>query len=467
MENNDSRNNGEIKSAIRNVSQPLVLLDLNFQKKLIKVIIEDKQGEFSSQIIDILTQDYFDGIHMRTLVKYMLGYVSKYNIIPEYQTLKDIINEKEAEGPLKDNLIEMISIIEEQRITDKLNVKDIALNFCRKQSLKKGLLEAVDNWEKGDYDNISQIIGEALKVGEPKSSGHNYLKDVEKRLLKKYRTPVPCMRGVDSKIGGGLAGGELGVILSPTGGGKSMMLVKFACTALEAGKNVIYYTLELQDLSIGNRIDSCLTGIALKDVLEFPDVIREKSIEIVAKGGNLMIKEFPTGSASVGTIRAHLKVMERENTNPDLILIDYADIMKSSSGFAEKRFALNSIYEGLRGLAMELNIPIWTACQSSKISFNKETFGLDAISESIGKAQTADIILGIARTDQNKINKKATMMVLKNRNGEDGYTLPMHFDTSNIDLRIEEEATNYNAGIKGLNLEAKIRANNQNNNNNQ
>jgi len=450
--------NGEIVSAIKNVNQPLTLLDLNFQKKLIKVIIEDKQGEFSSQIVDILKPDYFDGIHMKTLIRYILDYVTKYNVIPEYQTLNDIIREKESDGPLKDHLLELIELTEAQRITDKLNVKDIALNFCRKQSLKKGLLDAVDNWEKGDYENIAQIIGEALKVGEPKSSGHNYLKDVEKRLVKKYRIPIPVLRGIDIKIGGGLAGGELGVILSTTGGGKSMTLVKFACTALEAGKTVVYYTLELAENPIGNRIDACLTGLPLKDVLEFPDVIREKATEITARGGNLIIKEFPTGSASLNTLKAHLKVLEREGIVPDVIFVDYADIMKASSSFTEKRFALTSIYEGLRGMAMEMNIPIWTASQAGRGAINKDAFGLESISESLGKAQTADVILGIARPDELKTQKKAKLLVLKNRNGEDGFVMPMYFDTSKLDIYVEdEEGSGLQVGLKGLNLEAQLR----------
>jgi len=450
--------NADIKSAIKNINQPLTLLDLNFQKKLIKVIIEDKQGEFSSQIIDVLKPEYFDGVHTKTLIRHIMDYVNKYNIIPEYQTLRDIINEKEAEGILKDNLLDLVGLIEEQRITDKLNVKDISLNFCRKQSLKKGLIDAVDNWEKGDYENISQIISEALKVGEPKSSGHNYIDDVDKRMLKKHRIPVPAMKGVDSKIGGGLAGGELGIILSPTGGGKSMMLVKFACTALEAGKNVVYYTLELQESVIGNRIDSCLNGIPIKDVFEYTDIIKEKVAEIKTRGGNLIIKEFPTGGASVNTIKSHLKVLERSGIIPDIIFIDYADIMKAISSFSEKRFALTSIYEGLRGMAMEMNIPIWTASQAGRAAINKDRFSLDTISESLGKAQTADIILGIARPDEEKEKKKATMIVLKNRNGEDGYSLPLHFDTSKIDITLDE-SNDMKIGVKGMNIEAQHRAN--------
>ena len=456
--------NGEIKSAIKNVNQPLTLLDLNFQKKLIKVIVDDKQGEFSTQIIDILKPDYFDGLHIKTIIRYIIDYVTKYNIIPEFQTVKDIVNEKEAEGVLKDNILELIRIIEEQKITDKLNVKDIALNFCRKQSLKQGLIEAVDNWEKGDYENIAQIISEALKVGEPKSSGHNYLKDLEKRLIRKHRTPVPTMKGIDSVIGGGLAGGELGIVLSPTGGGKSMALVKFACTAMEAGKVAVYYTFELQECVIGNRVDSCLSGTPLKDVLDFPDIIRETLTKIADKGGNLIIKEFPTGSASVNTIKSHLKVLERDGIIPDVIFIDYADIMRPTSNYSEKRFALTSIYEAIRALAMEMNIPIWTAAQAGRASFGKDTFSLDVISESIGKAQTADVILGIARPDEDKRQKRASLIFLKNRNGEDGNTVRMVFDTSRIDIRIEESGGHgMAAGMKGLDIEKQILNNNANN----
>src|ERR1035437_5272674 len=589
----------ELTTAIKSIKQPLTLLDINFQKKLIKVILEDKNGEFSSQIIDILKPEYFDGIHLRTLIRYIIDYVSKYNIIPEYSTLIDVINEKEAEGSLKDNLVETVRLIEEHRITDKLNVKDTSLNFCRKQSLKNGLMNAFEKWGQGNYDDVSQIITDALKVGEPKNSGHDYLFDVEKRLIKQYRSPITFLKGIDSKIGGGLAGGELGIILSPTGGGKSMVLVKAASNALEAGKKVVYYTVELQECVVGNRLDSCLTGVPIKDVIEYPDVIREKIMDLTSKGGNIKVQEFPTGGASVNTLRSHLKMLERDGFIPDIIFVDYADIMKSTSNYhSEVRHELKSIYEGLRGLAMELNVPIWTAAQAGRClelstiietpngkiqikdikegdfilthlgfkkviqvypietqttykiktksgkeitcsekhefptkdglksiesglnikdilyvknkeitqesiidliedeivsielcgeretidisveetnmffandiythnsAMTKDKFGLDTISESIGKAQVADVVLGLARSDPDKAEKKANLMMLKNRNGEDGYTMRLHFDTTKIDIRLEDDnGTNMKAGLKGLNIEQQIRNNNNN-----
>jgi len=298
-----------------------------------------------------------------------------------------------------------------------------------------------------------------LKVGEVKSTGHNYVNDVKKRLIRKHRKPVTAMVGLDSRIGGGLAAGELGVILSPTGGGKSMMLVKFTATALEAGLNVVYYSCELGESVVANRVDSCLTQIPMKDIFEFADAVEEKMIHIKNKGGNLIVKEYPTGSATVQTLKNHIKSLEKSlGWVPHVIMVDYADILKSISEFSEKRFALTSIYEDLRGMSMELGIPIWTASQAGRGAINKDSFGLDAISESLGKAQTADIVVGVARTDTDKMEKKAKMIMLKNRNGEDGYSLKMHFDTTNINIYIEDDKFR-SVGVNNLpGLERQIKA---------
>ena len=431
MENNSN----EIKSTIINIKDNNIWLDENFQIKLIKLIIEDEK--FSEQVLEILKPDYFDSILTKIILKYIFDYYSKYNLIPEYNTIINLINEKESDSVLKERLIDLLHILKDLNVTDKQFVKDISIDFCRKQSLKKGLLEAAESWEKGDYELIQKIITDSIKLGEIKDNGHNYIQDLEKRLVRQYRKPVPCLDLLDEQIGGGLSGGELGVVLSPTGGGKSMMLVKFASTALLLGKNVVYYSLELAERVIGNRFDACLNDIQLKNVLDNPDAIRERIEELKKMGGNLFIKEFPTGSATVNTVRNHIKLLERDGFRPDEIFVDYADIMKPTSTYAEKRHSLTQIYEALRALSMELDIPIWTASQAGRSAINSARFDLSVISESLGKAQTADVILGLARTDENKREKKAQLIVLKNRNGNDGFELPLLFDTSKVYIEID------------------------------
>lgn len=452
-----SGESNDISKAIEGIKQYPVLVDENFQQKLIKVIVEDGKGDFAGQIVDILDVGYFDGALTKLLIGHVKKFVESHNVVPDYETLEWIVKEKEPEGIERERMLGLVGLIKKSEIRDISYVQEYALNFCRKQALRKGLMEASRQWGNGDYDNIAKIINDALRVGEPRNIGHDYIKDVEKRMQRQFRVPVPAMKGVDAKIGGGLAGGELGVLLSPTGGGKSMFLVKFACTALECGKKVVYYTFELNENVIGNRFDSCLNQIMLRDVLDYPDAIKEKLSHIKGLGGGLIIKEFPTGTASVNSLKAHLKALERDNFIPDILFIDYADIMKPTSSFAERRFALTSIYESLRGMAMEMNIPIWTASQASREAINSDKFDLKSISESLGKAQTADIILGVGRTDESKAQKLATMMVLKNRNGEDGFTIDLMFDTAKIDIRMLDHNAGQAIGIKGLNIEQQIR----------
>ena len=424
----------DLNNIVTNIKQPNKLLDDTFQKKIIKILIEDDQ--FSKDIIDMLKVEYFDGILPVTIINYIMEYLEKYGSIPNYDTLLDLIHIKESDDSTKNHLIEFIRVTKDYKLADKKHVIFFTKNFCKKQSLKRGLEDAAKAWENEDYEAIHKIVMDSMKIGDTKDRGHNYIDDVEKRLVKSVRNPIPFLDGFDPTIGGGLSSGELGVILAATGGGKSMMLVKGASTALMNGKSVLYYSMELAETVIANRFDSCLTQIKLNAILNFPNHIRDKAKEIADLGGKLIIKEFPTGTATVNTLRSHIKHLEREGFIPDVIFVDYADIMKSTSSFSEKRFALTSIYESLRALAMELMLPIWTASQASRAAINESKFDLKVISESLGKAQTADVIIGIGRSDDDKANKRATLNCLKNRNGEDGMAILLRFDTANIDISV-------------------------------
>lgn len=427
-------NNTELAPILNNINQSKKLLDDKFQKKLIKVIVEDEQ--FAKEIIDLLNEEYFEGLLPVTIIGYILNYFEKYNTIPNYDTIEDLIKIKETDEITKNHLLEFIKITKEYKLTEKKHITTYTRDFCKKQSLRRGLEDAAKAWEKEDYDSIHKIIVDSMKVGEHRNVGHNYIDDVEKRLIKSTRNPVPFLDGFDYRIGGGLSSGELGIILAATGVGKSMMLVRGATTGLLNGKTVIYYSFELPETSIANRFDSCLTGYKLNSILNYPHGIRDKMEEVSKLGGKLIIKEYPTGTASVNTLRSHIKHLERDGIIPDIIFVDYADIMKTTASFQEKRFALTSIYEGLRALAMELHIPIWTASQAGRAAINESKFDLKVISESLGKAQTADIILGLGRSDDDKNNRKAQLLCLKNRSGEDGYTLELNFDTSNLDISL-------------------------------
>lgn len=434
-----------------------ILNDINMQTKIISIILDPIQHDFREQVLDVIDLSFFESAHHKRLLQILLNYINKYNVVPPRDTLEQSIKLYTKDTVLKNHLLELVKIVAEYDLKDREFVMEIALDFFRKQALKKSLMKAADEFDNGNYGEIANLINEAMKKCEPKSKGHDYFKDIEVRMIQRVRKPIPCLRGLDSQIGGGLSGGELGIVLSPTGGGKSMMLVKFCSTAVQHGKKVVYYSLELAETVIGNRFDACLNNIRMNEVYQFKDLIKEEIKRLEDKGGMLKIKEYPTGTATVNTIKNHLSSLNRESGFiPDLIIVDYADIMKPLINYTEKRHSLTSIYEGLRALSMELSVPIWTASQTSRMSINKNEFDLSTISESLGKAQTADIIIGVARTDTDKIAKKAKLMIMKNRNGQDGNSMEMLFDTSKVDIQILSTKETGIVNINGLDMEQQI-----------
>lgn len=410
--------------------------DADYQNRFLKVFISDKDG-FPERIIDIVQADYFDS-YQKILLDYELTFFSKYKEIAKFSTLKDIINEKEK-GLNKDHLVGLIEKIEQLPLENIPHIKESSYRYFKERSVRNCIFQLVVDWKKHNYDSMKSNLEKALRAGEPKEIGHNYVDDVEKRMKGDHRQPISAMLTLDKYIGGGLSQGEMGIVLAPTGGGKSMMLVKFACTALLNGKKVLYYTLELSEEAVGNRLDACINQIPLKDVWSFSDIIKEKTEEIGKNGGSLIIKEFNTGQASINTLMAHVRTLQtNDGFIPDIIFIDYGDLLKPLDNFSEKRHSLDSIYIGIRGMAAELNIPIWNAAQTNRTGMDQENVSLSSIGESLGNARAADIVIGVGRTPENKSDNVATIGILKNRNGGDGFYLPADFNTAKIFIDIKE-----------------------------
>jgi replicative DNA helicase len=238
---------------------------------------------------------------------------------------------------------------------------------------------------------------------------------------------------VDELVRGGLGQKELGVVIAPTGAGKSMALVHLGSQALKAGKTVIHYTLELQDTVIGSRYDSCLTKIPLDSLTAFKEKIYEEVQDIE---GKLIIKEYPTKSASTMTLKNHLEKLRMRSINVDMVIVDYADLLRPVAIQREKRNELESIYEELRGLAQEFKCVVWTASQTNRSGLNAEVITMEAISEAFNKCFVADFIFSISRTIDDKIANTGRMYIAKNRNGPDGLVFPLFMDTANVSIKV-------------------------------
>ena len=316
-------------------------------------------------------------------------------------------------------------------------VKEKSLDFCKKQKLKDAILKSVGLLQTSSFEQIQSVINEAMKLGASTDYGHNFIEDFEDRY--QVRARLPCSTGwgeIDSIIRGGLGKRELGVIVAPTGAGKSMALVHIGAEALRQGRTVVHYTLELADTTVGNRYDSCITGVPLQDLHNYKEQILT---DIKNIPGTLIIKEYPTKSATISSLENHLDRLRQRGFEPSMVIVDYGDLLRprSTSYKQELRHNLGDIYEEMRGLAQKYDIPVWTASQTNRSGLNAEVITMESISEAFNKCFVADLICSISRTVEHKAEDKGRMFVAKNRNGPDGIVFPMHIDTSRVKLEVQ------------------------------
>jgi len=406
----------------------------SFQEGLVQLIFEDRP--FADQITEVLDIQFLELEYLRVFVNKILEYRTRYSTHPSLDTMITILRtEMDQEDEVTQNQVrDYFARIHTREMTDIEYIKETSLDFCRKQNLKEAMMKSVGLLQNCSFDEISTVINDALKLGSENNFGYDYLVDFEERFKIKYRAPVSTgWKEIDLITGGGLGKSELGVVIAPTGAGKSMALVHLGSQAIKDGKTVVHYTLELQDTIIGRRYDSCITGYPLSDIQNFKDEIYE---EIKNLDGALIIKEYPTKSATTNTIRAHLSRLCKRDIKPGVIIVDYADLLKPVIMRKEKRNELESIYEDLRAISTEFQCPVWTASQTNRSGLNAEVITMEQISEAFNKCFVADFIFSISRTIKDKQNNLGKIFIAKNRNGPDGMIYPIFMDTSSVSIKI-------------------------------
>ena len=412
-----------------------------FQEKIFQAFIADTN--WAAQMIEVMTPAYFEKDYLKYLTTKYFSYYEKYKCFPTLPLLVTIIRDDLREGNdavLRDQIVEFLHRVKTNPdVGDLCFVKEKSLDFCKKQSLREALEDAVDLIAVEKYDSVVTLMKNAIAKGEPATLGHDFFNDYETRFTKITRTTCPTgLKELDQKdiLNGGLGRGEIGVITAPTGVGKSHFLVHVGSEALKVGKNVIHYTFELSERAVGLRYDSHLCDIPSSDIVDRKDEVIEmyENSEL----GKLIIKEYPTGSATVLTIRNHIEKLLLKGFVPGLIVIDYADIMRSSRSYDSLRHELKLVYEELRNLAMDMNIPVWTASQANREASNASVVGLENMSEAYGKAMVADVVVSLSRKPMEKATGAGRLFVAKNRAGRDGILFPVHLDTSMSKISIIE-----------------------------
>ena len=407
----------------------------SFQTKLIAALLIDKL--FTKQIIDILDVKYFESEANSWIISCIREHFTKFKVAPTLEVLKvklqDVTNDV-LRASIIEQLRESWKHIES---TDLDFIKDKTIDFCKNQTIKGAILRSVDLLKTGNYDQIKTLVDNAMKVGIEKDIGHEYAVDIEDRFSESARLTVETpWTSINEIMDGGLGPGELGVFVAPAGVGKTWGLVNVGMHALEKGLTIIHYTMELNQAYVGLRYDARLTGLPVQDLKYNQEVVKEAVKKLP---GELVIKYFPTKTASITTINSHLERCILQDKKPDMVIVDYADLLRGSFMGGELRHELGNIYEDLRGMAGESEIPVWTASQANRSALEEDIIEAQKISESYAKIMIADFVISLSRKIADKVANTGRWHIIKNRFGPDGLTFPSKMDTSTGIIHIFDE----------------------------
>jgi replicative DNA helicase len=408
----------------------MTLLNLNqygnhFQIKVLSSLLTHK--EFLINIHDILSEEYFDNQAHQWIIKEILKYYDKYHTTPSMEILKVQVQKTENEV-LKLSIKEQLKAAYQSSDEDLEYVQEEFSTFCKNQQLKKALLNSVDLLKAGDFDGIKFLVESALKAGNDKNVGHEYNKDIESRFREDSRITIATpWDKVNDILQGGLGNGDFGLIFGNPGGGKSWSLVALGGYAVRMGFNVLHYTLELGEQYVGRRYDAFFSNIPVDRVLQN----REKIEEILPQlPGQLIIKEFPTGRATISTIESHIRKVEDLGTKADLIIIDYVDLLSTKKRTADRKGEIDDIYTSTKGLARELDLPIWSVSQVNRAGAKDNVIEGDKAAGSYDKMMITDFCMSLSRKAKDKVNGTGRFHIMKNRYGMDGLTFGVKADTS-------------------------------------
>ena len=418
-------------------NESLIQYGTSFQSKIITSLLLN--NKFIKTVYDILEVSYFDSDSNKFLVKEIKKYFDKYKIQPTMEAMKVIIDDLDNDV-LKTSVVDSLRNAWQHRESPDLEfVQEKTLEFCRNQVIKSAIMDSVELLDTQQYDKIKGVIDTAMRAGVERDIGHEYITGFDERMTQQSRNCVPTKwDSINEIMDGGLAGGELGVIVAPAGIGKSWTLQAIGADAVRQGKTVIHYTLELNAQYVGLRYDTIVSGQPTANLQYHKEEVLKKINQLK---GELVIKYYPTRTASVNTISSHLQQCELQGIKPDLVLVDYADIMKSTQNFTEKRHSIGLIYEELRGIAGEFDIPVWTASQANRSSLEEDVIGADKVSEDYSKVMTADFVMSMSRKVEDKIANTGRFHVIKNRFGPDGLTFPATINTNTGYIQIYEANT--------------------------
>jgi replicative DNA helicase len=416
-----------------------------FQLQLLNQIIVDK--DFSHSIIDVIENNYFENKYFKIIIQMIREYYVKYDHTPSFETLDQITKSELQQEIASKIVLDTIKKIKDAPIDGVGFVQEKALKFCKQQELQKVMGKAqkiIDGGEFENYDTLEELVKSALQVGAKDTSMLDVFSNLEQVLEDDYRHPIPMgIPGIDRLLKGGLAKGEIGVILAPTGVGKSTILTKMANHAFNLGFNVLQIFFEDNPKVIQRKHFTLWTKIHPDDLSEKKDEVMSRVREIEESMPNkLILKKLPSDTMTMLQIKNQIRKMVSDGIKVDMIVLDYIDCIVPDKNLGDEWKSEGSVMRAFEAMCHEMNIVGWTATQGNRSSISSEVVTTDQMGGSIKKAQVGHVIISVAKTLQQKEMKLATIAITKSRIGDDGVIFEnCKFDNAMIEIDTESTTT--------------------------
>ena len=394
-----------------------------FQLQLLNQIILDK--DFSHSIIDVIEPSHFENKYFKTLLQLVKEYYVKYDCTPSYETLSQMVKSEFPQELMLKILNDTIKQIQTASIEGASFVQEKSLKFCKQQELQKAITKSqkiLDSGEFENYDKLEELVRSALQVGENGNKIEDVFQNLEDVLNEDFRHPIPMgITGIDKLLKGGLAKGELGVILAPTGVGKTTVLSKIANSAFNNGYNVLQLFFEDNPKVIQRKHFTMWTGIPPDELPLHREEVLEKARQVKEEMTNkLFLKKLPSDQFTMTQIKNMIRKMVADGHKIDMIVLDYIDCIVPDRNMGDEWKSEGSVMRGYEAMCHELGVVGWTATQGNRSSISSEVVTTDQMGGSIKKAQVGHVIISVAKTLQQKEMNLATIAITKSRVGKDG-----------------------------------------------
>ena len=410
----------------------------NIQRSILYLLKSNR--DFYLQIVNLVKPEYFEFPSHSKLFETVREHYEKYGKLPNdefiVQDIKGKLTARESASDYEDELL-YINNLDLSATSNPEYMLDLVEKFAKKEAMKSAIAQSISLIKEDRVEEVEALVKKALLINRDINTGQNYFNSVKDRWERlfnkkeenKYKTFLPA---INKSLEGGMGCKELAMVVAPPGVGKSLFLVNQGVHSLMEGRKVLYISLEMSEDKIAQRFDSVMTLIPqfkLKDPQAQLSVKERLELFQEEFKGQLVIKEFPTGQASINTIRNLIVQLQNyEEFTPDLLIVDYLELMRPTRDVQQEYHAQQRVAEELRGIGMEYNMLIWTATQTNRQGRMVKVITDAELGDSYGKIRTCDFAMSLNQTEEEFDMGKMRAYVIKSRNGRPRFTVPMQID---------------------------------------